>query len=83
MNRFPKSSLAFLTATLMGFLAFVSVVAASEGDDKDKVFVGYLFRQPRKINYGLYTHLCHAFLTADAEGNVDMKRGVPSRDRDG
>jgi chitinase len=79
MNRFPKSSLAFLTATLMGFLACVSVVAASEGDDNDKVFVGYLFRQPKKINYGLYTHLCHAFLTADAEGNVDMKRGVPSR----
>ena len=34
------------------------------------MFVGYLFGQPRNINFRLYTHLCHAFLVADGEGNA-------------
>jgi chitinase len=45
-----------------------------------KVFVGYLYGRPRHINFKLYTHLCHAFLVADAEGNVRKDRNVPSRD---
>ena len=36
----------------------------------DKVFVGYLYGQPRDINFRLYTHLCHAFLVADGDGNL-------------
>jgi chitinase len=48
--------------------------------DKGKVFVGYLFGNPRHINFKLYTHLCHAFLVADKEGNVRTSRSVPSRD---
>jgi chitinase len=44
-----------------------------------KVFVGYLFGRPTKIHYGLYTHLCHAFLTADEHGNVQKRRDVPSK----
>jgi chitinase len=44
------------------------------------VFVGYLFGQPRDIHFKLYTHLCHAFLVADAEGAVRSGRNVPSRD---
>jgi chitinase len=43
------------------------------------VFVGYLFRQPAKINYRLYTHLCHAFLVANEDGKIRSSRGVPSR----
>jgi hypothetical protein len=54
--------------------------AGTEDDDTGKVFVGYVFRRPEKINFDLYTHLCHAFLVADEEGNVLPKRSVPSRE---
>jgi len=54
--------------------------AAPEAIEKDKVFVGYLYGQPRDINFRLYTHLCHAFLVADGEGNVQEGRNVPSRE---
>ena len=47
---------------------------------KDKVFVGYLFGQPRNIHFPLYTHICHAFLVADGEGKVQPGRTVPSRE---
>ena len=50
---------------------------------KDKVFVGYLYGHPRHINFKLYTHLCHAFLVADEDGNVRTDRNVPSRDLTG
>src|SRR5262249_24773015 len=50
------------------------------GKDRAKVFVGYLFGNPRHINFKLYTHLCHAFLVADEKGNVRASRNVPSRD---
>jgi len=46
----------------------------------DRVFVGYLFQRPRKINFSLYTHLCHAFLVADGMGNIQQSRSVPSRE---
>src|SRR4051812_7924657 len=49
----------------------------------DKVLVGYLYGQPRDINYRLYTHVCHAFLVADGEGNVRKARDVPSRELTG
>jgi chitinase len=42
-----------------------------------KVFVGYLFGSPRDLNFKLYTHLCHAFLTADGDGNLNKGRRVP------
>ncbi len=44
------------------------------------MFVGYLFGPSRDIHFNLYTHLCHAFLVADAEGKVQTGRNVPSRD---
>ncbi len=40
----------------------------------DKVFVGYLYQKPRKINFSLYTHLCHAFLAADEMGHIQEPR---------
>lgn len=43
------------------------------------VFVGYVFQPPTNINYKLYTHLCHAFVTLDARGNVKTNANVPSR----
>jgi len=49
----------------------------------DKVFVAYVFRPPARINFKLYTHLCHAFVTADENGVVRTNRNVPSRDLTG
>jgi chitinase len=57
-----------------------SSFAGPDVKNADKVFVGYLFGQPRKINFRLYTHLCHAFLVADEDGNIQQRRNVPSRD---
>ena len=50
---------------------------------EDKVFVGYVFGEPRDLRFPLYTHLCHAFLTADADGRVRPSRTVPSRELTG
>ncbi len=54
--------------------------AAPDEKGADKVFVGYLYGQPRDLNFRLYTHLCHAFLVADGEGKVRRGPGVPSRE---
>ncbi|WP_406695887.1 glycoside hydrolase family 18 protein [Singulisphaera sp. Ch08] len=67
-------------AVLAGFSSPAATLAAPDQNPTDKVFVGYLFGQPRNINFGLYTHLCHAFVTADAEGNLNRSRSVPNRD---
>jgi chitinase len=42
------------------------------------VFIGYVFRQPQKINFGLYTHLCHAFVTADEDGKIRPSKTCPN-----
>lgn len=47
---------------------------------ESKVFVGYLFHQPNQINYKLYTHICHAFITADENGHIRTNRTVPNRE---
>jgi len=61
--------------------SLISWIPAVAGDEKarDKVFVGYLFGRPKTIHLRLYTHLCHAFLVADEQGNVRSRRDVPSR----
>jgi chitinase len=58
-------------------------LADGAGNAKEKVFVGYLYGQARDINFRLYTHLCHAFLVADAGGNVQQRPNVPSRELTG
>lgn len=65
-----------------GLLASVVLISLGRvwADETNKVFVGYLFRKPAVIHYELYTHLCHAFLTADGEGNIRTNRDLPSRD---
>ncbi|WP_337175482.1 glycoside hydrolase family 18 protein [Paludisphaera sp.] len=47
---------------------------------KPREFVGYLFGSPKAVNYGLYTHVCHAFVTAGPDGRLNRDRGVPSRE---
>jgi chitinase len=62
-------------------MASYAVFSPASAEDKkiDKVFVGYVYRPPSKINFKLYTHLCHAFITADENGVVRTNRNVPSR----
>jgi GH18 family chitinase len=54
--------------------------AKNNSAGEQKVFVGYLFRKPAKIDFKLYTHICHAFLTADENGNINTNQFVPSRE---
>ena len=77
MNRAMSRRSFFLVAILAVLTASRPSFAAPEEKATDKVFVGYLFGQPRDINFRLYTHLCHAFLVADGEGNVRKSRNVP------
>jgi chitinase len=70
----------FALAILAGITASGPAGAAPPDKPKDKVFVGYLFGQPRDIHFSMYTHICHAFLVADGEGKVQSGRNVPSRE---
>jgi chitinase len=70
----------FVLAILAGFTVSDIARAAPGDKPKDKVFVGYLFGQPRDIHFSLYTHICHAFLVADGEGKVQSGRNVPNRE---
>ena len=56
-------------------------VPAADGEPLGgKVLVGYVFRRPEQINFGLYTHLCHAFVTADEDGKIRPSRSCPSHE---
>ena len=81
MNHLSGWRLLVLVAILLIALPGISTQAFAAGNETiaREVFVGYLFRQPRKVNYGLYTHLCHAFLVADEDGKIRKSRNVPSR----
>ena len=68
------------TCVVAGLVLPQPMLAGTADDDTDKVFVGYVFRQPERTNFDLYTHLCHAFLVADEEGNVLPRKSVPNRD---
>ena len=70
----------FALAIVAGLSASGPAWAAPDSKPKDKVFVGYLFGQPRDIHFPLYTHICHAFFVADGEGKVQPGRNVPSRE---
>jgi chitinase len=52
---------------------------ASHQENRAKVFVAYVYRPARDLNFSLYTHLCHAFVTADENGAVRTNANVPSR----
>jgi chitinase len=80
MNHLKARCSLFMVALLAGLSATGASPAAPDEKAADKVFVGYLFGEPRGPNFGLYTHLCHAFLVADGDGNVRQGRSVPSRE---
>jgi chitinase len=71
----------FSVALLIGFSAHDVARAGTQSKEKetDKVFVGYVYRQPKKINFQLYTHLCHAFVVADEAGKIRPSKACPSR----
>jgi chitinase len=81
MNHLSGLRLLVFVALLLTALPGIATqtLGAGERNDREEVFVGYLFRQPAKINYRLYTHLCHAFLVADEDGKIRTSRNVPSR----
>jgi chitinase len=83
MNYRLSQRVSFSIAILTGLTATNRLWAAPPEKPRDKVFVGYLFGQPRDIHFGLYTHLCQAFLVADGEGKVQAGRGGPNRDLTG
>src|SRR3954447_712167 len=80
MNRAMRRRSFLSAAILAGLSATRSSAVAFEGKVTDQVFLGYLYGPPRNLNFRLYTHLCHAFLVADGEGNVRKSRDVPSRE---
>jgi chitinase len=63
-------------------LAPAGGAAHARPDDKPppRVFLGYVFGSNDAIDFKLYTHLAHAFVTADADGRLNASRTVPSRD---
>ena len=66
-----------LSATL--FFCFGTSDAAEPrvGDEEPaKAFVGYVYQRPQKINYSLYTHLCHAFVVADEDGEDELLQAL-------
>jgi chitinase len=82
--RLPRAAVPILVAGVFGTVwVGRSPLRAADDTTTDKVFLGYVFRTPREINYKLYTHLAHAFLVADADGNIRERRNVPSRELTG
>lgn len=57
-----------------------SAPARAEEPARPKVFVGYLYGSPKAVDYKLYTHLCHAFVTAGPDGKLNPNRSVPDRE---
>ena len=67
-------------ALLSGTASFGVPAGAAPPVGGERVFVGYVFGRIEGIRYDLYTHLSHAFVVADADGNPRGTRNVPSRE---
>lgn len=52
---------------------------AESGTIHKPFFLGYLSGRPDRINYEMFTHICHAFVVADEQGHIVERVGVPSR----
>jgi len=79
MNRSIIGGLSLAMALVAGFAGRTSQ-AQTKVTDAGKVLVGYVYRRPEKINFRLYTHLCHAFVVADEDGQLRPSRTCPSRE---
>ena len=72
----PTTRLAFLATLIL----IPTPTTAQETNTNDKVFAGYLYGRPQKINFSLYTHLFHAFVVPNSDGSVKPSGSAPSRD---
>jgi chitinase len=79
MNLRIATGLVFSVPLLIGFSAGDFALSGTKVEEPDKVFVGYVYQQPQKINFQLYTHLCHAFVVADEDGKIRPNKTCPSR----
>jgi chitinase len=81
MNLRIAAWLVCFVTLLLGLSAYGLALPDTQTKEKkpDKVFMGYVFRQPTKINFHLYTHLCHAFVTADETGKIRTSKACPNR----
>jgi len=80
MKRIPLEG-SWVLAVVLAFASIPGSALAQSGEKaSDKVIVGYLYGPPRDVAFPLYTHLCHAFVTADDDGFLNPGRGVPSRE---
>jgi len=66
-------------------LAALLSVGAQEAPRRPPVVLGYYpswvaHPSPKEIRYERFTHLAHAFLKSDAEGNLREDRAIPSRE---
>jgi chitinase len=80
MNYQVACSSILAAALLFEFSPDHFALAEAKDEGADRVFVGYVYRRPEKINFGLYTHLCHAFVTAHEDGTIRQNRSCPSRE---
>ncbi|WP_435007574.1 glycoside hydrolase family 18 protein [Tundrisphaera lichenicola] len=80
MSLAHRRTLATLTFLVVSLSLGARSEAGPEEKPRDKVFVGYLFGPAREIDYRLYTHICHAFVTADGDGKLRRARNVPGRE---
>jgi chitinase len=76
-----RMNLRIAVTLVVGFSAHGFALTDTQTKEKepDSVFVGYVYRQSKKINFHLYTHLCHAFVVADEDGKIRPSKGCPSK----
>jgi chitinase len=81
MNLRIANGLACSATVILGLSVYGTALPEKQTKENksEKVFVGYVFRQPKKINFHLYTHLCHAFVVADADGKIRPSIVCPNR----
>jgi chitinase len=81
MRRYLCIAASWVVVAGVGALS-VEAVAAEEAHAAaaERVFVGYVFRRIEGLDFKLYTHLCHAFVTADETGKLKPNNRVPSRE---
>ena len=76
------------TQSVVNILLMLAVIAAIAGSapqavaappaEGPKVFIGYVYGRIEGIDYKLYTHLCHAFITAGPDGKLNEDGRVPN-----
>ena len=80
MHHHTRLRLALIVILMTDLLAPHGTAADKQESVDGKVFVGYVLRRPEKIQFGLYTHLCHAFVVANEDGSIRENRSCPSRE---